>query len=186
MKTTWTILQDDREKTPLLFPKHIVMLDPNSVPWNPRTITVSLQIKKARLTTGDYALEGHESKVLIERKKNLSELHQNLLTLSGRRRFVDCCLRLKSACTRPILILEGTVASLIKAPRHHMACDPWIVIDALQRICLEHGIWIQYLSSTTLDQRRAVGEEVARILINGAVTNGPYPSEHNHEELPSS
>ena len=182
MTKAWTILQDDREKTPLLFPAHMVMLDPAYPPCERRTTTVALTMKRARLITGDYALEGFPAKVLVERKKHLQELAANLLTTTGRSRFVDACDRLRSECTHPILMVEGTVAHLVRTARTRLDFDPWLVIDALQRICLERHIQIIYLPSVTPEQRRSVGEEVARLLINGAITYAERPT----PDLPSS
>lgn len=182
MNRSWTILQDDREKTPLLFPANMVMLDDAHVPCDRRTCTVSLTVTKKRLQTGDYALEGFESRVLIERKKHLMELGSNLLTTSGRQRFVAACDRLRSECSTPILILEGTVAHLVATARSQLDYDPWLVIDALHRVCLERGIQVLYLPATTPHQRRSVGEEVARLLINGALTH----AERTPPELPGS
>ncbi len=177
MKRSWTILQDDREKTPLLFPANLVMLDDAHLPCDRRSCTISLSVSKKRLATGDYALEGHESRVLIERKKDLPELFSNLLTPSGRERFVKACDRLRSECAQPILILEGTVGHLVRTARPRLDVDPWLVVDALHRICLERRIQILYLPAATPEQRRSVGEEVARLLINGAITHAePSPA----------
>lgn len=171
MNRSWTILQDDREKTPLLFPANMVMLDDAHVPCDRRSCTVSLTVTKKRLQTGDYALEGFESRVLIERKKHLPELFANLLTPTGRERFVKACDRLRSECRHPILILEGTIGHLVRTARAQLDVDPWLVVDALHRICLERRIQILYLPAATPEQRKSVGEEVARLLINGAITN---------------
>lgn len=176
MKRSWTILQDDREKTPLLFPSNMVMLDDAHLPCERRSCTVSLTVAKKRLPTGDYALEGFESRVLIERKKHLPELFANLLTPTGRERFVKACDRLRSECAHPILILEGTIGHLVRTARAQLDVDPWLVVDALHRICLERRIQILYLPAATPEQRRSVGEEVARLLINGALTHAEHPA----------
>lgn len=182
MNRSWTILQDDREKTPLLFPSNMVMLDDAHVPCDRRSCTVSLTVVKKRLPTGDYALKDFESRVLIERKKHLPELFSNLLTPTGRERFVKACDRLRSECTHPILILEGTIGHLVRTARAQLDVDPWLVVDALHRICLERRIQILYLPAATPEQRRSVGEEVARLLINGALTH----AERATPDLPSS
>jgi hypothetical protein len=176
VKRSWTILQDDREKTPLLFPANMVMLDDAHLPCERRSCTVSLTVAKKRLPTGDYALEGFESRVLIERKKHLPELFANLLTPTGRERFVKACDRLRSECAHPILILEGTIGHLVRTARAQLDVDPWLVVDALHRICLERRIQILYLPAATPEQRRSVGEEVARLLINGALTHAEHPA----------
>jgi ERCC4-type nuclease len=182
VKRAFTIYQDDREKTPLLFPAHLVMLDTAYPPTEKRTATVALTVVKKRLTTGDYALDGFESKTLIERKKDLPELYNNLLTPAGRERFVKACSRLRSSCANPILLLEGTVGHLVRTAKARLEVDPWLVVDALQRICLENHIQILYLPAATPVQRRAVGEEVARLLINGAITHAEPPA----SDLPGS
>lgn len=182
MNRSWTILQDDREKTPLLFPSNMVMLDDAHVPCDRRSCTVSLTVVKKRLPTGDYALKDFESRVLIERKKHLPELFSNLLTPTGRERFVKACDRLRSECTHPILILEGTIGHLVRTARAQLDVDPWLVVDALHRICLERRIQILYLPAATPEQRRSVGEEVARLLINGALTH----AERATPDLPNS
>lgn len=177
MKRSWTIIQDDREKTPLLFPANMVMLDDAHVPCDRRSCTVALTVVKKRLQTGDYALEGFESKVLIERKKHLPELFANLLTPTGRERFVKACDRLRSECSHPILILEGTIGHLVRTARSQLDVDPWLVVDALHRICIERRIQILYLPAATPEQRRSVGEEIARLLINGAITHAEQPTQ---------
>ena len=182
MNRSWTIIQDDREKTPLLFPANMVMLDDAHLPCDRRSCTVSLTVTKKRLQTGDYALEGFESRVLIERKKHLPELFANLLTPTGRERFVKAADRLRSECAHPILILEGTIGHLVRTARAQLDVDPWLVVDALHRICLERRIQILYLPAATPEQRRSVGEEVARLLINGALTH----AERATPDLPSS
>ena len=175
MIKSWTIFQDDREKTPLIFPADIVMLDDTHLPCARKTCTVSLTVVKKRLQTGDYALKDFESRVLVERKKHLLELASNLLTPSGRERFVSACDRLRLECSHPILILEGSVAHLVRTARSQLDYDPWLVVDALHRICLERRIQILYLPAATPEQRKSVGEEVARLLINGAITNAEHP-----------
>jgi len=160
----------------------MVMLDDAHLPCERCSCTVAITVAKKRLVTGDYALEGFESKVLIERKKHLPELFSNLLTPTGRERFVKACDRLRSECSHPILILEGTIGHLVRTARSQLDVDPWLVVDALHRICLERHIQILYLPSATPEQRKSVGEEVARLLINGAITH----AERTTQDLPGS
>jgi hypothetical protein len=51
------------------------------------------------------------------------------------------------------------------------------VVDALHRICIERRIQILYLPAATPEQRRSVGEEIARLLINGAITHAEQPTQ---------
>jgi ERCC4-type nuclease len=92
------ILVDEREKKPFTFPEHIVCLDPTKEPWAQRGVTIRLRTQKRTLKTGDYAIDG--SNCVVERKGSINEITQNLLTQDGRRRFSDCCKRLRDTTSR--------------------------------------------------------------------------------------
>ena len=122
------------------------------------------------METGDYALQDHMDDVLIERKGSLREIAGYCLTKDGRRRVISQLDRLKEAAKKPILLLEGTPQEL-KTPTVHVP-NPGLALDAFQRILLERDIPLLLLPSQTLAARRAMGEWVARLLINGALTHG--------------
>jgi ERCC4-type nuclease len=165
-----TILVDKREKRWRLgFPDHLVLLSPTTLPTRRQALTCRLSWEFAHLDTGDYLLADAPTAVIIEKKRDLGELVANCLTREGRRKFTDECRRLSTQCRHPVLLIEGTMTHLINAARH-LSCDPWLVVDAYQRLCLEHSIETIYMPSNSAAQRRVVGETAARLLINGALT----------------
>ena len=172
MSKTYTILQDDREKKPLLFPTALRILDPSQPPLKRRAATVGLVVEKGRYLTGDYLLKGHEHRMIVERKGHLDEVAGNCLTVSGRRKFVAECERLREACQRPVLLLEGTPRELA-ARRSYSKIDPDLARDALQRLCLEYGIEMVLLPNVGTSNRREVGKWIAALLVNSALTGPP-------------
>ena len=168
----YIILVDNREKIPLLFPSHIVMLCRNCVPHARKARTIQVTTEPAHLKTGDYALQGNLARILVERKRDFSELARNCLTLDGRRKFSDECKRLANECDHPVLLVEGSIPQLLRTYRPYTNESPWLAVDAYQRLCLEWGIETVYLPSSSTAQRRVVGEFIAHLLINGAHTHG--------------
>lgn len=160
MQREYLILVDEREKKPLSFPEHIVCLDDVKDPTSQRGITVRIRTQKRTIKTGDYCIDGHAS--VVERKGSIDEIAQNLLTTDGRRRFTDCCKRLRDETANPLLMLEGLVGMpQVKPGKPH----PGLAIDALMRILNEHRIHLIVLPTGTSGQRRAAAEWVARWLI---------------------
>lgn len=64
------------------------------------------------LKTGDYAVEGHEMALVVERKATTAELARNL----GEKRFYDELERL-DAVGHPHLVCEFTLADLLAFPK---------------------------------------------------------------------
>ena len=165
----YTIQQDTREKTPLIFPSHTLLLCPKYLPTDRITTSVRIHIEETTLPTGDYRLKDAPTSVIIERKKHLSEVARNCLTKLGRRRFAAECVRLRCECNRPYFLLEGSVASLLRDYIPIKDESPWLAYDALERLALEYGVSMLYLPSSSTTQRRVVGEQMAHLLINGAI-----------------
>lgn len=160
VKKEYTILVDEREKKPLTFPEYIVCLNPGKDPCHQTGTTVRLITQKRTMKTGDYKIDGHPA--LLERKGSISEISQNLLTSEGRRRFTECCRRLRDESPCPAVMLEGLVImpEVIAGKPH-----PGLAIDALLRILNEYRIQLLVLPTSTAGQRRAAGEWTARWLI---------------------
>lgn len=181
MRRSWTILMDEREKLPLIFPATITMLNHSARPNRRLPIKVAITVERTCLRTGDYLLKEAPTRIIIERKGHLGEIATNCLTEQGRRRFVNECGRLRDECVHPILLIEGTHAQLIREWTAEES--PWIAIDAVQRLCLEHGIEIITLPSTAMNHKRSTGEYVAHLLVNGALSclpplNRPIDTPH--------
>lgn len=163
------ILQDSREKVPLLFPNSISLLPPTwNIQQSPSSRQALLTVEKITLTTGDYALKGFESVCLVERKGAVSEVCKNCLTREGRRKFASACQRLSLACSFPVLLLEGDIPSYCDAdPRTQT--PPGAGLDALLRMVADYGLHLLTIPRTTSAGRYTVGEWVARLLINTAL-----------------
>ena len=169
LKREYVILQDTREKKPLLFPETILMLDETKPPWFRRTVRVRLRVEKFPLKTGDYCLLGHESVGLVERKGSLREVAGYCLTKDGCRRFASQVDRLKEEAALPYLLLEGTPMDLLRATKY--VEKPGLAMDSFQRFLLNQEIPLILLPAATTTARKAVGEWVARLLINGTIIN---------------
>ena len=92
------------------------------------------------------------------------------LTKDGVRRFTDQIDRLRAECQRPFLLLEGTPMDLQRPTLH--VDKPGLALDSFQRILFERQVPLILLPAGTTSARRSVGEWVARLLINGALSNG--------------
>ena len=143
------------------------MLNDQLPPTSKSSVTCRISVVKEGMKTGDYALQGQESCVLVERKGSLREITNNCLSVAGRRRFIAQVDRLKEEAQFPYLMLEGTPQELSKPTRD--VPKPFLALDALQRILLEREVPLLLLPSSSTYARRAMGEWVARLLINGAL-----------------
>ena len=168
LRRDYTIIQDTREKKPLLFgaqpggdPRYLPML--RDVDGS--TTTIRLHVVRSKLDTGDYALRGYERLCLIERKGSIREVAQNCLT-GDRLRVGRAFGRLRSECRMPVLLLEGTMSSLLKC---RYTKKPYAALDALLRLIAEYDLRLLMLSTSTVGMRQQMGELVARLLINTAV-----------------
>lgn len=172
-----TVLIDSREKKPLSFPAHLVVLDRTKLPTAGKSRTVTVRTKSETLKTGDYRLVGGNS--AIERKGSFEEIAGNCLTLDGRRRFMDCCRRLRSECSTACLLFEGLVGGFeVRAGLPH----PGVAADALLDIIGEHGLPLMLLPLSTTGQRRAAGEWALRWLLSQERDGTGHPH-HGRQEL---
>lgn len=167
---TFTILQDDREKKPLLLPSTLTILDPGKSPLSLPSKKVLIEVEKTHLPTGDYLLKGSPHRMIIERKGHLDEVATNCLTRNGRRKFTNELIRLNEECLHPVLLLEGSPREL-SARRHYSKIPKDLARDALQRLCIEYGIELLLLPNASLSARKAVGEWAAALLINASFTH---------------
>jgi len=114
-------------------------------------------------------LLGHEKVALVERKGSLREVAGYCLTKDGCRRFKSQVDRLKEESSLPYLMLEGTPMDMLRASKY--VPSPGLAMDSFQRILYEKDVPLILLPAATMSARKAVGEWVARLLINGALTH---------------
>jgi hypothetical protein len=156
-----TVLIDNREKKPLSFPTHLVVLDRKALPTSGKSRTVVVRTQPQTLKTGDYRLVGGTS--AIERKGSFSEIANNCLTTDGRRRFLECCRRLRDECRTACILFEGQVGAFeVQAGLPH----PGVAADSLLDIMGEYGLPLMLLPLSTIGQRRAAGEWSLRWLLS--------------------
>lgn len=149
-----TLLVDSREKRPLSFPSHVRLYGPNGVPTVARIEPVTQTLER-----GDYRGSDPLGTV-VERKAGIAELSHNL-SAADRPRFLRALDRL-AECRYPILLLEGNPQGLL-SPTEQIR-EPGLIVDELVRILRERAIALHVLPTSTLPQRRAAGEWVARMI----------------------
>jgi ERCC4-type nuclease len=103
LPTPYVVTIDDREKLPYAF---------GSVLRGDRRRDYRIVTARGRLDTGDYAIRGHESAIVLERK-SAADLYGTLG--HGRRRFVQEMERF-SAIDLGVIIVERELAPLITDP----------------------------------------------------------------------
>jgi hypothetical protein len=160
MERKWVIVQDTREKQPLLFPKNLVMLDDTSTPAKRKRVTVAIHVVKRKMDTADYCIEGQEHVCLVERKGSAREITKNLLTARDRARFERELVRLREETANPVLLMEGWPSQLLEDTEASLA------VDSLIRTLSLYGTELLLVPASNIRQRRAAGEWVARLLIN--------------------
>ena len=172
-----TVLIDNREKKPLSFPTHLVVLDRKALPTSGKSRTVVVRTQPQTLKTGDYRLVGGTS--AIERKGSFSEIANNCLTTDGRRRFLECCRRLRDECRTACILFEGQVGAFeVQAGLPH----PGVAADSLLDIMGEYGLPLMLLPLSTIGQRRAAGEWSLRWLLSQE-HHGTRPTHNRCQEL---
>jgi len=184
---SFTIIQDNREKKPLPFPKRIAVLD-EGWPTHLKTQIHDLVVVRKTIPEADYLIEAAEGiicpsvfgglracpSVIIERKASLLELSANLLRSRHRReRFREILSLMRASWTYPILMVEGGLSTLYNPPlKWDLSVPPSAAVDALLRISCEQGVPVVPIQSGTGKSRLQLGEHIARTLINGTLTHG--------------
>lgn len=186
MKTI-TIIVDSRERTPLIFPSTLTVLDRTNfkAPYNApstqivRVVTQRLQIPEAdyKVAEGDggwieysdkyttYALQ-NVSSVMVERKCGLAELAKNLLS-NDRPRFLDAISRFHDKCAHPIVLFEGNPVAQKPIDVAGVRFHPGVVADALADILAKFPrLRYLWLNPTSTEQRTIVGEWAARLMLS--------------------
>lgn len=161
MDSTYCVIVDSREKSPLPRVSHLPLSTPSGT-----VRTVKVEWLSRPLETGDYALLGHERGHVFERKKGLRELHSNLLT-ADRDRFLREIERSRTL-GRFTLLVESDPAAL-SCPVPGTSINPVQVRDALHRLLKAYThveLWM--VPGKTANQRRLISEWMVSSLILSA------------------
>lgn len=186
MKRKYTIIWDNREKKPLLFPSTIVTLDDTRLPTRDAKVTIQIDNHKERLDDyhptmkkGDYFLEEAPDACVLEKKYDLAEIATNCLNAHRRRNFIDEMDYLASRCRFPVLLMLGTHRELLRSipdgPYGPGVPYPGVAVAALMRILMERNIRMETLSSETLAARQAAGKWAIHLLLSGAIIHAAAP-----------
>lgn len=164
-----TVLVDNREKKPLLFPK--------GFDWSPGygwpCTQIKLKSQSIKMDAGDYSLLGFEDVSIIERKASFRELFTNLLT-KDRVRQLKSFEKLDLACRHAYILLEGSPSTMWRQAQalpegRGRVSDPGIVIDRLWELVVKHNFGVVWSGGgATHSARRILGEIVVRILLRHA------------------
>ena len=174
MPSRYCVIVDTAEKRPLPRITHLPLATPTG------TRTVQIEWRRKALNTGDYALSGHESGHVFERKGSISELYDNLLT-ADRLRFLREIHRARSL-RRFTILVEQDPATLSTVPPFRKGVSPVRARDALVRLLLAYP-WIDLwmFSGKTPTQRRAISEwMVSALILSSEHVDG---SPHNHQPV---
>jgi hypothetical protein len=158
-----TVLIDSREKQPLLFPSWIE--------WHgdltSGTHQIQILTKIVTLDAGDYTLEGYEDICIIETKRSLRELCNNVGTEWPRA--CKALYKLSKACDYPYVVWELTASDCMRKSKH--VPDPGLIIDrwmhAITRLDLRL-MWVG--NSLAPGPRRKLGGQLVRLMLAHVAT----------------
>lgn len=160
-----TVLVDNREKYPVLFPKTLVCWELG------KRHMINITAKIAKLDAGDYLLEGYETLCIIERKGSASEVITNLFTKDQTRQ-AKSFAKLKNACDHPTIMLEMTPAQLATKSKHMPDVDGSILLSKLMAVIALnkfHLLWLPWGRGTL--ERTRLGEVILHQLIGHVLAN---------------
>jgi hypothetical protein len=175
LKKAYTIIQDTRERQPLIFPSHLVVSSSGT-----RRATVTITVVEKQILTGDYLVDGFEDCCVVERKKNLDEIAANCgftcpagelkYQPSSRKRhnFIAELERLRKDCKYPVLFFEGSPIDLLNSTSRIPTPEP--VIHSFLDLMMRYNMGVHFAPMATLAQRRRAGEWAAHLLIQGAIS----------------
>lgn len=144
-----------------------------------RLVVTTSTLKTADYVLGDesgvvYSLDSHPRCGVVETKRAMNEVAQNLFDPHRRENFIGLLTRMRSAYSHPLLVLEGGLEHLAEGDEF---VNPGLVMDALIRVLMQHKIQLATIPTSTPRQRRLCGEFVARWLINASLSPEPI---HDH------
>lgn len=132
-------------------PKPTLVIDTREkLPWKFDGDDKFESVKVQKLDYGDYALEGLEHIVCIERKANANELFQNFTT-NKERLFAE--MERMQACKLKFIVVEQTLEQLLYTKSYFAVTDrrlkggnpryaPAVVVNGLQEIMMRYGVHV--------------------------------------------
>jgi len=154
-----TILIDNREKNPLLFPNTLTVYRAN------RPYTIILNQESRHLSAGDYTLKDYPL-VGVERKASFTELAQNFCTRDWPRQ-QRALHRLTETYSYPLLLLEVSPATLLRSSLY-TAIPPTKMLSRLFAYAHSIHLPLWVINKThSITQRYNIGTLVAYLLIGG-------------------
>lgn len=125
--TPFTIVIDTREQAPWSFDGIDADADQKNLPFVVRT-------KSSTLQTGDYSLEGFESKICIERKSH-ADLYGTII--NGRDRFKRELERMQSFEFSAVIV-EASWGRLRTAPEHMQGVAPKSIVRSIMSLMIDY------------------------------------------------
>jgi hypothetical protein len=157
-----TVLIDVREKPThrLQFPAWINLHPDRSKEVWP----VQVKTKDVVLPAGDYTIEGWDHQIVVETKRSLRELFNNVCTADWERER-KAIVRLANSCLHPYLIMEMTPSELLRESTH--VEDPALVLDRWMQLVARFDLKVMFCGgSRDKRPRRNLGEMVLRLMLS--------------------
>lgn len=153
-----TVLIDSRERIPLLFPSWIDYHGDRTLHSN----LMQVKTKVVTLPAGDYTLEGYEAISIIETKRSLRELHNNVCTEWTRAS--KALSRLSKACKYPYVVWEMNCPDLMRKSKY--VEDPPLVIDRWLQAITRLNLRLMWVGKHDYPgPRRKLGEQLVRLML---------------------
>ena len=155
------VLQDSREKIPLLFPKVLRV-------YRNGGALIPVEVRVEALDIGDYTLETLKGVFSLDTKRSTNELTQNLFTKDRRR----ASLALDKLCSvkYPYLLLDFSLMASYKNGYRGRSCPAVDSAAVMERVFEEAAVrglrLLWFADSTRTPAGRAlVGDRVLRLML---------------------
>jgi hypothetical protein len=171
---TVTVLIDTREKKTLLFPSWVDFRCDRTL----KVHSIQVKTKRVIMPAGDYTLEGYDHLTILETKRSLRELHNNVCSDWGRE--ARALKRLSEACEYPYMVWEMTPSELFRKSPH--VPDPQLVFDRWMQAIARFNLRLMFAGSGPgPGPRRKLGEQLIRLMLahilNPAQDHDPWSPE---------
>ncbi len=161
-----TVQIDSRERLPLLFPKWITIYPDRSG----EEVHVEVGTEMTVLSAGDYTIKGYYKVCIVETKRSLRELYNNVCTDDWTRE-ARALRRLSDACDYPLLVWEMTPSELFRASSH--VPDPHLVFDRWMQAVVRFNLRLMITGvGRGPGPRRILGEQLVRLML-AYIDNSP-------------